>query len=36
MKMAVFWDVAQCSLKDTDRHFRGASITALMEAVKLL
>jgi hypothetical protein len=24
MKMAVFWDVAPCSLIDTDRHFRGA------------
>jgi hypothetical protein len=24
MKMAVFWDVAPCSLVDTDRHFRGA------------
>jgi hypothetical protein len=24
MKMAVFWDVAPCSLVDTDRRFRGA------------
>jgi hypothetical protein len=23
MKMAVFWDVEQCSLVDTDRRFRG-------------
>jgi hypothetical protein len=23
MKMAVFWDIAPCSLVDTDRHFRG-------------
>jgi hypothetical protein len=24
MKMVVFWDVAPCSLVDTDPHFRGA------------
>jgi hypothetical protein len=24
MKMAVFWDVAQCRVEDTDRRFRGA------------
>jgi hypothetical protein len=24
MKMAVFWDIAPCSLVDTDRRFRGA------------
>jgi hypothetical protein len=24
MKMAVFWDVAQCNLVDIDQHFRGA------------
>jgi hypothetical protein len=24
MKMAVFWDVAPCSLLDIDRRFRGA------------
>jgi hypothetical protein len=32
MKMAVFWDVAPCSLVDTDQRFRGvtASIIALM------
>jgi hypothetical protein len=40
MKMTVFWDVAQCSLIDIDRRFRGAYClthgalnTLLMEAV---
>jgi hypothetical protein len=40
MKMAVFWDVAPCSLVDTDRRFRGAYclhhqglITLMMDAV---
>jgi hypothetical protein len=23
LKMTVFWDVAPCSLAETDRHFRG-------------
>jgi hypothetical protein len=25
MKMTVFWDVAPCSLVETDRHFRGTN-----------
>jgi hypothetical protein len=24
MKLTVFWDIAQCSLVEVDRHFRGA------------
>jgi hypothetical protein len=33
--MVVFWDVAPCSLAETDRHFRGAYylIALMMEAV---
>jgi hypothetical protein len=33
MKMTFLWDVAPCSLVDTDRHFRGAIIALMMEAV---
>jgi hypothetical protein len=33
MKIAVVWDVAPCSLVDTDWHFRGVIITLIMEAV---
>jgi hypothetical protein len=32
LKMTAFWDVAPCSLVDTDRHFRGA-IRLMKEAV---
>lgn len=30
MKMAVCWDVAKCSLVDTDRRFTGGYLIALM------
>jgi hypothetical protein len=42
MKMAVFWDVAQCSLVEIDRRFRGLTafviraIALMMEAVRPL
>jgi hypothetical protein len=31
--MAVFWDVAPCSLVEIDRRFRGQSVALMMEAV---
>jgi hypothetical protein len=31
MKMSVFWDVAPCSLEETDRSFRGA-VCLMVEA----
>jgi hypothetical protein len=34
MKMTIFWDVAPCSVVETDRRFRGA-IAFVMEIVSI-
>jgi hypothetical protein len=31
LKITVFWDVAPCSMVEVYQHFRGASITLIME-----
>jgi hypothetical protein len=35
MKVADFWDVAPCSLVETDCHVRGAYCLLIMEAVSI-